>query len=80
MATIDVPLFPRRINRDGSLDSICINCFATVASAPTSAELSVHDERHVCDPGVLSDQASFSLHLEAEIRRKSVKYKINSSF
>jgi hypothetical protein len=80
MATLDIPLFHRRKNRDGSLDSICTTCFATVASAPTSAELLTHDERHVCDPGVLFDRTNFGLHLKAETRRKSVKYKINSSF
>jgi hypothetical protein len=80
MAVSNAVLFPRRQNRDGSLDSICITCFATVASAPTSAELSAYDEKHVCDPEVLFDQANFGLHAKAETRRKSVEYKINSRF
>jgi len=80
MATIEIPLFHRRKNRDGSVDSICTTCYATVASAPTSAELLAHDERHVCDAGVLFDQANFGLHWKVKIRRKSVEYKINSSF
>jgi hypothetical protein len=75
MAAMNIPLFHRRINRDGSQDSICTTCFATVARASTSGELAAYDERHICDAGVLFDQASFSLRLKAETRRKSVEYK-----
>jgi hypothetical protein len=68
LAAPQIILFPHRQNRDGSLDSICITCFATVGSASTDAELSDFDKKHVCDPGQLSDQASF--HRRAEMREK----------
>jgi hypothetical protein len=31
--------FPHRLNRDGTFDSICRRCFATVASARDEIEL-----------------------------------------
>ena len=44
-------LFPHRHNRNGSWDSICVVCFATVATAVVGAELSAKEATHVCDPG-----------------------------
>jgi hypothetical protein len=35
-----VQRFPHRCNRDGSYDSMCTLCFATVASSETEEELS----------------------------------------
>jgi hypothetical protein len=43
------PFFPHRRNRDGSYDSICLNCLATVGTG-TQEELVKRDEEHVCDP------------------------------
>ena len=71
MAAPAIIFFPHRNNRDGSFDSICTKCFATVASAQTDAALAVYDKKHICDPTVLFDQANFGLHLKAELRRKS---------
>ena len=42
------PFFPHRRNKDGSLDSICLKCFATIGSQRTEAELTELDEAHVC--------------------------------
>ena len=43
-----LPFFPHRLNKDGSYDSICLQCFATVATAATSAALDEHDIEHTC--------------------------------
>ena len=40
--------YARRCNTDGSLDSICLHCFQTVASAPIDAALVEHEMQHRC--------------------------------
>jgi hypothetical protein len=44
------PSYAHRPNRDGSYDSICTACFATVASVHDEAELTRHEQSHVCNP------------------------------
>ena len=41
-----VQRFPHRRNRDGSYDSICTLCFATVASSETEEELGEAEAKH----------------------------------
>jgi hypothetical protein len=41
--------FPHRHNRDGSYDSICISCYATVASVQNEADLAQLEQDHVCN-------------------------------
>jgi hypothetical protein len=48
MDTTQNPFFPHRLNPDGSYDSICNRCFATVASASTLDELHARDKEHTC--------------------------------
>ena len=50
------PFFPHRRNRDGSFDSICLKCLLTIANARIEADLAAHDEGHVCNPSILSQQ------------------------
>jgi hypothetical protein len=46
-------VFPRRQNKDGSVDVICPRCFRTVASGQDEVRLR-HDEKlHVCAAGDL---------------------------
>jgi hypothetical protein len=42
--------FPHRLNSDGNYDSICRVCLATIASAPTEAELAPLESAHICNP------------------------------
>jgi len=42
--------FPHKSNAHGSVDSICIVCYATVASGRKETELAPYDKIHVCDP------------------------------
>jgi hypothetical protein len=37
-------------NKDGSVDSMCSVCFATVASVRDEAELAQYERTHVCNP------------------------------
>jgi hypothetical protein len=57
MLSRQVVFYPHRRNRDGSFDSICLNCFVTVATGKTEAELSEYDNRHVCEYSTLSQRA-----------------------
>jgi hypothetical protein len=42
------PTFPHRRNPDGTFDSICIQCFATVATGSVEAELKAAESAHAC--------------------------------
>jgi hypothetical protein len=43
------PSFPHRLNRDGTVDSICRSCFATIARERDKAELARCEAIHVCE-------------------------------
>jgi hypothetical protein len=57
MINVRIAYSPHRRNRDGSYDSICLNCFATIAAGKSEAELWRHDKMHVCVPATLSQRA-----------------------
>jgi hypothetical protein len=42
--------FVHRSNQDGTIDSICRDCFATVHTAVWEAELEQAERDHRCDP------------------------------
>jgi hypothetical protein len=42
--------FPHRHNLDGSYDSICTVCLATVATVRREEQLRREESAHVCDP------------------------------
>jgi len=64
------PFFPHRRNKDGSFNSICLKCFATVASRMTEEELNEKDKNHVCVKSILSKRGNHVslIHNENEIR------------
>jgi hypothetical protein len=41
--------FPHRKNWDGTYDSICSACTATVATSQSEAKLRAYERAHVCD-------------------------------
>jgi hypothetical protein len=45
---------PHRHNPNGSIDSICITCFATIARSGDEAALSAQEKKHSCDRQVLA--------------------------
>jgi hypothetical protein len=48
------PFFPHRKNKDGTFDSICLKCLATVVRTKSESELEQHDKRHVCEDDMFS--------------------------
>ncbi|HTD54120.1 MAG TPA: hypothetical protein VK670_01970 [Silvibacterium sp.] len=50
-----VPQFAKRRNSDGTMDSICLNCFRTVATCTDQLELIEFEKDHRC---TLDDTAS----------------------
>jgi hypothetical protein len=51
--------FPHRLNRDGSFDSICLKCFATIANTATEIELKARENIHTCDHAILCARGHF---------------------
>jgi hypothetical protein len=45
--------FVRRLNKDGTIDSICRNCFVTVATAVSATLLERAERDHKCAPWLL---------------------------
>lgn len=45
--------FAHRANEDGTIDSICRECLATVATSQWEADLEKAEQAHVCDPAEL---------------------------
>lgn len=43
--------FARRINRNNTVDSICLRCFRTVATTPQRDDPIKEETGHVCLPG-----------------------------
>ncbi len=41
--------FVHRFNPDGSIDSICTNCFATIATDQSEVRLGDREQAHTCD-------------------------------
>ena len=50
MAQLQSPQFARRENRDGTFDSICSECFQTIATSRRVALLENAERAHACDP------------------------------
>jgi hypothetical protein len=46
----DSSKFAHRSNLDGTADSICMRCIATVATAYDEGELLRYEQQHICDP------------------------------
>jgi len=42
--------FARRSNLDGTMDTICTRCMATVATVYDERELLRFEQHHICDP------------------------------
>lgn len=51
-----IPFYPHRQNTNGSFDSICLKCFATVANANDVTELNSYEKKHICDESFLAER------------------------
>jgi hypothetical protein len=45
--------FVHRLNADGTIDSICRDCFITVVTAVSESVLEREERKHNCDPWLL---------------------------
>ena len=45
--------FVHRLNNDGTIDSICCDCFITVATATSESALQREEQKHMCDAWVI---------------------------
>ena len=52
-------LYPHRQNEDGSYDSICPACFATVAQSMVEVGLAEDEAAHACSPSFLAGCGHF---------------------
>jgi hypothetical protein len=52
-------LYAHRQNEDGSYDSICPTCFATVAQSRAEAGLAEEEAAHACSPSFLAGCGHF---------------------
>ena len=60
--------FPHRLNSDGTIDSICNHCFATVATSTTESDLEQSEASHVCEPA----RVAYYHHFDPTARRPPV--------
>ena len=51
--------FPHRMNKDGTIDSICPRCFVTLGRSTWEADLDRMEAAHLCQPAI---PASFREH------------------
>jgi hypothetical protein len=54
--------FIHRINGDGSIDSICRECFVTIATAYSRSELERDEQAHACEPVLLERYKKVMAH------------------
>jgi len=45
--------FAHRLNKDGTIDSICRDCYVTVVTASSEADLEREEWAHTCDSVLL---------------------------
>lgn len=46
--------FPHRVNSDGTIDSICDQCFVTVGTSVHESDLPQFEGTHACEPARLA--------------------------
>lgn len=51
---------PRKRNKDGSYDSICLNCFATVGHSISECGPLEGSHTHICDSAFLAERGIFT--------------------
>jgi hypothetical protein len=55
--------FARRQNEDHSVDSICMRCYQTIASAPSGSDFKTAEQNHLCNRYGEFNQAQVDFHL-----------------
>lgn len=67
--------YPHRRNRDGSLDSICPRCIATIATSTKEADLKRPESAHICETWRLAyyQQASLPINIQFAGKRRTTR-------
>jgi len=60
MAQLSLPPFPRKLNVDGTWNSICVRCFQTIAANRREVEVEEIEANHVCASSPLSQRSGRS--------------------
>jgi hypothetical protein len=50
--------YPHRHNRDGSFDSICTTCFATIGHTQFESDLTDAEQYHSCEQSILAGRGN----------------------
>ncbi len=50
-------IYAHRHNHDGTFDSICRRCFATVCRAKNETNLANYEKNHSCERSILVDES-----------------------
>ena len=64
--------YPHRHNADGSFDSICITCFATIAQTKDEAALFELERNHSCDRSFMADRESARIRIASRANRRDL--------
>jgi hypothetical protein len=56
--------FVHRLNDDETIDSICRDCFITIATAVSETDLKGEERKHHCDPSLLDRYIRNTRHSE----------------
>jgi len=54
--------FMRRRNPDSTIDSICGNCYQTIAKDRDEQNIAAAEQIHTCDANAESDRLAFTRH------------------
>ena len=53
MTQVSTLQFAHRINDDGTIDSICCDCFVTIATESSESDLDRNERDHACHPALV---------------------------
>jgi len=62
MAQASTLQFAHRLNEDGTIDSICRDCFVTVTTASSESDLEHEECDHTCDPALIERYKKVMVH------------------
>lgn len=60
--------FVHRVQRNGTVDSICDQCFITVGTTAAESELQLLENAHICEPA----RIAYYHHVDLAIKRPPV--------
>ena len=63
--------FPHRVNGDGTVDSICDVCFATVGTSRSEEDLASFEASHLCE----ADRVAYYQTLESTTYQRPLRWR-----